>query len=46
MAGKSLTLWSHGVLSTSNVHFVVHKDATLILESKEGIDLRRHEVRA
>eukprot|EP00904_Undaria_pinnatifida_P004207 jgi/Undpi1/13788/HiC_scaffold_9.g03439.m1 len=43
MAGKSLTLWSHGVLSTSNVHFVVHKDATLILESKEGIDLRRHE---
>eukprot|EP00904_Undaria_pinnatifida_P004282 jgi/Undpi1/13855/HiC_scaffold_9.g03506.m1 len=45
MAGKGLTLWSHGVLSTSNVHFVVHKDATLILRSKEGIDLRRHEVR-
>eukprot|EP00904_Undaria_pinnatifida_P004266 jgi/Undpi1/13840/HiC_scaffold_9.g03491.m1 len=43
MAGKGLTLWSHGVLSTSNVHFVVHKDATLILQSKEGIDLRRHE---
>lgn len=44
MTDEQLTLFSTVGMSITNVHFVVHEDAELVMEARMGITLRRHEV--
>ena len=44
MDNSAVLVRSNDVLATSNVHFVVHHNAKLVLAAKNAIVLDRHEV--